>query len=292
MQFDFIRPLTAEEYAGLKADIAAHGQHFPIVRDQNGVTLDGHHRERILTELDIPERVWKIDRRSFGSDKERRAFVLSANVHRRQLTTEDRKHLAEQLYANGKTQAEIGKELGVSQKTVSLDLKGGNYTSGIKTASNPKGAGRPKGKPKSRGVVQAQRSVNATPEEWDRFKEAADKEGVPAADKLGSLVRNNSSQSTEKMVSIHVLIEALQPLSKRVQEQANRHAAMVDHVELAHIAGDLRRLLDEWASDDPTVRRVRGRIVPASPPRQRKAHESSLQADQQRNRGSDPTARR
>jgi hypothetical protein len=67
---------------------------------------------------------------------------------------------------------------------------------------------------------------------------------------------------TEKMVSIHVLIEALHPLFERVREQSQRHLAMLSKSELAIVASEGKRLLDSWASDDPTVRRVRGHVVP------------------------------
>ena len=68
--------------------------------------------------------------------------------------------------------------------------------------------------------------------------------------------------SHEKTVSIHVLIEELHPLFQRVLTQAKVHQASVSQGELAMIAGKGQRLLDQWASDDPSVRRLRGRVVP------------------------------
>ena len=122
-KFDILRPLTSDEYTGLKADIAAHGQQYPIIRDQNGATLDGHQRERILLELHVPMNTWKVEKRSFGSDADRLAFVISANIHRRQFTPEDRKSFAAKLYTEHKlTQPEIAKALGVSQQTISSIL--------------------------------------------------------------------------------------------------------------------------------------------------------------------------
>jgi hypothetical protein len=74
-----------------------------------------------------------------------------------------RKPYVEQLYKQGYTMETIATQLGVSKKTISLDLAGivtqGNNQKPAKTASNPKGAGRPKGtkkprpKPKSHGRV-------------------------------------------------------------------------------------------------------------------------------------------
>jgi predicted transcriptional regulator len=262
MQFDFIRPLTAEEYAGLKADIAAHGQHFPIVHDQNGVTIDGHHRERILAELGIPP---KIDRRSFGSDRERLAFVLSANIHRRQSTIEDRKRLAERLYKeHGMTEAQIATMLGVSQWTISNDLRGLEITS---KPHRPKG-GRPKSsKPEGKHKYDASLEAKAASSVLDGGKgvvKTAEALGVSQQVVIRATERERGRREahTEKMVSIHVLIEELHPLFERVREQSQRHLAQLSKSELAIIASEGKRLLDRWASDDPTVRRVRGHVVP------------------------------
>lgn len=270
MQFDFIRPLTPEEYAGLKADIAAHGQHFPIVRDQNGVTLDGHHREKILVELDIPERVWKIDRRSFGSDRERLAFVLSANVHRRQSTIEDRKRLAGELRARGMTQEQIANMLHVDQKTISRDLE----TLGTMPNAKPvidklgrRNTGRPKTKPEGKHKYDAGLEAKAATLVLDEGKgvvKTAEGLGVSQQVVIRAVERERGRRegSTEKMISIHVLIETLHPLFERVREQSQRHLAQLSKSELAIIASEGKRLLDRWASDDPTVRRVRGHVVP------------------------------
>ena len=88
----------------------------------------------------------------------------------------------------------------------------------------------------------------------------------------------------EKMVSIHVLIEKLSPLFDRVMAQSKAHRAALSHSELAIIASEGRRLLDNWASDDPTVRRVRGHVVPPKRPapkgRKEKSHDGiSLSPD-------------
>ena len=203
--------------------------------------------------------------------------MLSANLHRRQLKAEDRKKLVEMLAEQGKTQLEVAKELGVSQQTVSSDL--GQLPKVVnqkhaKTTANPRGAGRPKKAPPPPNIVQAQRSINTTPEEWERFKHAAEREGVSVADKLGALVRG--ATATETMVSVHVLIEELHPLFERVREQSQRHLAMLSKSELATIASEGKRLLDGWASDDPTVRRVRGRVVPPVSRQRKEAPDGNL----------------
>ena len=40
-------PLTEDEYAALREDIAANGVTVPVIVDQHGVIIDGHHRQKI-----------------------------------------------------------------------------------------------------------------------------------------------------------------------------------------------------------------------------------------------------
>ena len=147
-KFDILRPLTPDEYDALKSDIKRNGQRFPIIRDQNNVTIDGHQRERVMWEIPIPTDHWKIEKRTFKDDAERLAFVISANIHRRQSTPEDRKVLAERLYTeHSMTMEQIAQLLGVSKATISNDLVNCLTTKQLnpaKTSANPKGAGRPK----------------------------------------------------------------------------------------------------------------------------------------------------
>src|ERR1700694_5881422 len=51
--YQIMPPLTAAEYAALKADIAAHGVQVAVEMDEEGHVLDGHHRVRACQELAI-----------------------------------------------------------------------------------------------------------------------------------------------------------------------------------------------------------------------------------------------
>ena len=75
---------------------------------------------------------------------------------------------------------------------------------------------------------------------------------------------------SEKMVSIHVLIEELHPLFEEIRNQSQIHQARVSQTVLGMTASKGQKLLDRWASDDPTVRRVHGRVRPQKPPAKRK----------------------
>ena len=49
--YQIMPPLTAAEYAALKADIAEHGVLVAVEMDEEGNVLDGHHRVRACQEL-------------------------------------------------------------------------------------------------------------------------------------------------------------------------------------------------------------------------------------------------
>jgi site-specific DNA-methyltransferase (adenine-specific) len=121
-------PLTAEDYAGLKADIAMHGVRVPIVIDaDSGSIVDGHHRLQAWTELraagvkvpDYPKQVVR-----FANDDDRVAFVVASNLFRRHLTREQRAEVGARLRAAGWSLRRIGDVIGVNAATALRDLAG------------------------------------------------------------------------------------------------------------------------------------------------------------------------
>ncbi len=82
--------LTADEYAALKADVAARGVLVPILVDQHGRLIDGHHRRQVAQELgiDCPTEV-----RPVASDEEALDLAVTINATRRHLTREQRRDL-------------------------------------------------------------------------------------------------------------------------------------------------------------------------------------------------------
>ena len=124
--FQLLPGLAADEYAALKADIAAHGVRVPVVVDaESGVTIDGHHRVRVVDELraeghripDYPRQVVR-----FADDEERAGFALAANLFRRHLTKKQRADVVAGLRAKGWSLRRIGQTLGVGKSTVAEDL--------------------------------------------------------------------------------------------------------------------------------------------------------------------------
>lgn len=114
--------MTDEEFAGLKADIKAHGQRESCVFHQDQL-LDGRHRWRACQELGIEPDVCEID----ADDFDPVAYVLSVNMHRRHLSTSQRSVIgaeAETMLAVAakERQREAGKQHGRGQEKQVADL--------------------------------------------------------------------------------------------------------------------------------------------------------------------------
>ena len=85
---DLMPAMTEEEFVALRNDIQQHGPREPVVVFENMV-LDGRHWLKACDELGIDPRSRVFE----GTTEEAKAFVLSANVHRRHLTLGQRKAL-------------------------------------------------------------------------------------------------------------------------------------------------------------------------------------------------------
>ena len=115
-------PLKQSEQEALAADIKANGVLHPIVIDEYGNILDGHHRYAI--DRNAPTRVV-----SGLSPDEKVAYTIRANLARRNLSSEQTREIAKQqkqIATNlrdadpkKRTQRAVGALLGVAQNTVS-----------------------------------------------------------------------------------------------------------------------------------------------------------------------------
>lgn len=130
--YQFLPPLSRSEYEALKADIAARGGlHSPVVVDENGQVLDGHHRLKACEELGIDP---SVEPRSFPSEAHKEAFALAANLSRRQLSPEQRATVREyqrQVYLDlreaGCTQPEAAGLVGASTELAKILQGWGDY---------------------------------------------------------------------------------------------------------------------------------------------------------------------
>jgi hypothetical protein len=130
---DLLRPLTREEYEGLKEDIKKNGIRMPIICDQDYGIIDGINRMTIAAELGD---VGYFDVMHYGNGdnchtlEEQRQMALSLNLHRRHLDAKElqeaRKLRVERVAEGrrqGKSQRQLAEEEGVSLPVIQDDLK-------------------------------------------------------------------------------------------------------------------------------------------------------------------------
>lgn len=115
--FQALPPLAPDEYRALEESILEHGVMVPIILDENGVVIDGHHRQKITVHHGLP---CPSETKSGYTDSEKRTLALSLNIDRRQLSREQKRALiAESLKADPQlSNREHAKRTGVSDKTV------------------------------------------------------------------------------------------------------------------------------------------------------------------------------
>lgn len=87
-----VSELSPEEYESLKQSIKEKGLYVPLIVNQDGIVLDGHHRFKACQELGIqnPNTVTK----EFKDKLDEQLFVIDCNLKRRQLNNFQRTELA------------------------------------------------------------------------------------------------------------------------------------------------------------------------------------------------------
>jgi len=115
--YQVMPPLSDEERAALRADIAERGVLVPVVTDQHGTVIDGHHRQEIAGELGVPYRVDVVE---VAGEDEARSVARMYNLARRHLTREQKRQLvADELTARpGRSDREIARMMRCDHKTV------------------------------------------------------------------------------------------------------------------------------------------------------------------------------
>lgn len=100
--YQLLPPLTPEEQAQLEASIRTHGVEDPISVDEEGRTLDGHHRRAIADRLGVPYETRVI---TGLSGDEKRLYAIRRNTERRQLTKAQRALVALRAEPSFRTEA-------------------------------------------------------------------------------------------------------------------------------------------------------------------------------------------
>lgn len=114
--------LTDEEFEWLRDDIKHNGVLVPVVLDDQGNVLDGHHRLACIAslELETPGLVipYQTEVRRGLTEEGKRDFVIALNLKRRHLSEQQRLSLLIQLRGGGKTLQEVADLTGMGVATV------------------------------------------------------------------------------------------------------------------------------------------------------------------------------
>lgn len=97
-------PLSDLEYGCLKSSIQEHGLHFPIVINQDGDILDGHHRNKACRELSVKPTIIV---KQFENRLQEKKFIIESNLNRRHLNDFQRIELQIKLES---IESELAKE--------------------------------------------------------------------------------------------------------------------------------------------------------------------------------------
>lgn len=151
IKYQVMPPLSPDEYQELHDDIKTNGVLVPVVEDENGVLIDGHHRQRIAFELGVPCPVEIIEGKS---ETEKRGMAFTLNLKRRHLNREQRRALiAESLKQDPQlSNREHARRAGVSTTTVGTvrgELEESGDVSKLDTLTDSMGRKQPATRPAS-----------------------------------------------------------------------------------------------------------------------------------------------
>lgn len=239
MSHQIFAPLTPAIEAALRASIERFGVIVPVVRDQHGRIIDGHHRSRIADQLRVNYRVDRID---VADEAEAREVARTLNADRRHLTEEQRKEvvalLAAETVAAGKGGGEevarhspgaIAGALGVDRKTVVNDIKElGNDPMFVRPAKTLGQDGKvhptsrpPASEPGERMAPRKQTRMQLT-KAFDR----ATADLIRAVERIDRLTTDDRFTYNAEQVGHlvrHDLLRALELLAKAVDRVPNPH---------------------------------------------------------------------
>lgn len=88
---NLVPDLSIQEYTELKQSIKEKGQWVPIIINQNGIILDGHHRYKVCKDIGIEPRTLV---QEFSDKLDEQLFVIDCNLKRRHLNDFQRIELA------------------------------------------------------------------------------------------------------------------------------------------------------------------------------------------------------
>lgn len=116
--FQVAKPLPDDVRAALTASIESFGVLVPIIKDQHGRIIDGHHRAAIAADLgmDAPVETFDVE-----DDEHARTLAVTLNADRRQMSADERRQVVARLRSEGHSLRAIAESHGVSHTTIRRD---------------------------------------------------------------------------------------------------------------------------------------------------------------------------
>jgi ParB-like chromosome segregation protein Spo0J len=141
--------MDKDDFLKLVEDIRENELHHPIIRYQ-GMILDGNNRYKACLQLKIEPTFADFE----GDDAQAKAYVISANIHRRHLDLETRKNILRELLKldPSKSDRQLGEESKLDHKTVGAEraqMVDGGEIPHQETTVGKDGVPQPKKKKKS-----------------------------------------------------------------------------------------------------------------------------------------------
>lgn len=151
-KYQIFPPLTPDEFAALKNSIVQYGVLVPIIMDDEGNVVEGHHRSLVCKELGLSCPAFV---RRFTSEAEKMEIAATANGNRRHLTREQKRVvIGDYLRADPQIADNfLGELLSVSKNTVAdvrLELEGNLSIDKLTSLRGKDGKMRPREMPKAK----------------------------------------------------------------------------------------------------------------------------------------------
>lgn len=257
VRFQVMPPLSPEEYQELHDDIAANGVLVPIIEDENGVIIDGHHRSKIASELGIPCPVETLDGKT---EEEKRGMAFTLNLKRRHLNREQRRALiAESLKSDPQlSNREHERRTGTHKNTVQAvreELEGSGQIAHFEKRQDPRtgNLSQPASQPE-RPDPEPEQAVTPeshdrkptefiTPDQLDALNTPPERADKPRAEPI-------TNRFTAAVLELTKSIDRLHRLERDTNFKANKNQiATLHRNDLARATNELQQLTESLTKD-------------------------------------------
>ncbi len=195
--------LPAHIEDALRESIRRFGVLVPVVRDQTGRTLDGHHRSRIADEEGA---TYRVDIVTVADDAEAREIARTLNADRRHLSAEQRQEVVRALREKGHSIPAIAGALGIGQGTAQRDAATLPVGKVPDRSIGTDGVSRPSKRPTIVAATSAKEAERAT--EWlPLLTDAPDVADATTIARLGREARRQAARDANESA-----VEGVAPL--------------------------------------------------------------------------------